>query len=48
MRKRFGSLIRLPSSAKCPLDEIGKNSVAAWIIARRISSAMANGWMGDI
>jgi hypothetical protein len=39
-KNRFGAEIKLETSARCPLDETGRNSVAACIIARRISVSM--------
>ena len=36
-KNKFGSEIKLEKSARWPEDETGKNSVAAWTIARNIS-----------
>ncbi len=41
-KKRSGSEIRFETSARWPELEIGRNSVAAWIIARSISVIMSS------
>ena len=37
IKKRLGFPMRFEIKARCPELEIGRNSVAAWIIAKRIS-----------
>jgi len=39
-KNKFGSEIRFENNARCPDEDIGRNSVAACMIARKISDSM--------